>query len=151
MGLRLSKDLRERVVAAYERGDGGYTTVAGSFNIGRETLRRLVIRKRTTGSLEPDEPPKGFPPKLSGERLEVLRTLVADKPDLTAQELADELNTLIDVTVSRSGVIRALKTLGITWKKKPSEPRNKTARTSSSGARPTSSTSTTSRVKALSS
>ncbi len=26
MGVRLSNDLRERVVGAYERGDGGYVT-----------------------------------------------------------------------------------------------------------------------------
>lgn len=130
MGLCHSKDLRERVVAAYERGDGGYTTVAATFNIGRETLRRLIARKRVTGSVEPDEPPKGFPPKLSGERLEMLAKLVADKPDLTAQELTDELNALIDVTVSRSGVVRALKTLGITRKKKPSGPKSRVARTS---------------------
>ena len=130
MGLRHSKDLRVRVVAAYKRGDGGYTTVAATFNIGRETLRRLIARKRVTGSVEADEPPKGFPPKLSGERLEILAKLVADKPDLTAQELTDELNELIDVTVSRSGVVRALKTLGITRKKKPSGPKNRVARTS---------------------
>lgn len=130
MGVRLSNDLRERVVAAYERGDGGYVTVAATFGIGTATLRRLVARKRATGSLEPDPPPKGFPPKLTGERLETLANLVAEKPDLTIQELTDELNKLIDVTVSRSGVVRALMKLGLTRKKKPSVPGSKPTRMS---------------------
>ena len=42
MGKVLSMDLRERVVAAWERGEGGYETVAAMFGIGSATLKRLV-------------------------------------------------------------------------------------------------------------
>lgn len=130
MGLLLSMDLRKRVVAAYERGDGSYESVATTFSIGSATLKRLVARKRTTGSLEPDEPPKGFPPKLDESRIQQLAKLVEEQPDLTTQELTDELNKVIDVVVSRSGVVRALKKLDITRKKKPSARPNKAGRTS---------------------
>ena len=140
MGTKLSMDLRERVVAAYEAGEGSLESVATTFRIGSATLKRLVARKRKTGSLEADKAPNGFPPKLEGERLEALLKLSNERPDLTTQELTDELNKVLDVTVSRSGVMRALTKLGLTRKKKRSEPPSGTARTSRSGKKPSAST-----------
>ena len=127
MGKVLSMDLRERVVAAWERGEGGYETVAAMFGIGSATLKRLVRRKRETGSLEPDPPPKGFPPVLSGPRLRSLALLVARHPDATTAELTELLNQRISVTVSRSAVVRALKRLGVTRKKRHSGRPKRTA------------------------
>lgn len=119
MGGWLSMDLRTRVVAAYERGEGGYETVAKVFGIGSATLRRLVRRKRDTGCLEPDPAPHGFPPRISGPRLRSLSLLVEKHPDATAAELTDMLNERISISVSRSAVVRALKRLGLTLKKSP--------------------------------
>jgi transposase len=129
MGLRLSMDLRSRVVAAYERGEGGYETVAQLFGIGSATLRRLVRRKRNTGSLEPAPAPHGFPPRISGPRLRSLALLVDKHPDATAAELTDMLNERISISVSRSAVVRAIKRLGLTLKKSPSRPARKRRRT----------------------
>lgn len=128
MGKVLSMDLRERVVASWERGDGGYETLAAVFGIGSATLKRLVRRKRETGSLEPDPPPKGFPPVISGPRLRSLRLLVERNPDATTAELTELLNERISVTVSRSAVVRALGRLGLTRKKRPSGPARRTTK-----------------------
>ncbi len=49
----LSLDLRERIVAAYERGDMTRDQVAALFQVGRASVNRLVRRFRETGSVEP--------------------------------------------------------------------------------------------------
>lgn len=126
MGIVLSMDLRERAVASWERGDGGYEKVAAVFGIGSATLKRLVRRKRLTGSLEPEPPPKGFPPIISGPRLRSLALLVERNPDATTAELTVLLNARISVVVSRSAVVRALGRLGITRKKRRSAPSKRT-------------------------
>lgn len=107
----------ERAVASWERGDSGYEKVAAVFGIGSATLKRLVRRKRLTGSLEPEPPPNGFPPIISGPRLRSLALLVERNPDATTAELTVLLNARISVTVSRPAVVRALGRLGITRKK----------------------------------
>ena len=117
MGKTLSMDLRERVVAAYERGQGGYEALSKVFGIGSATLKRLVRRKRERGTLEPDPAPNGFPPRISGPRLHALKLLVGAHPDATTAELTTMLNERISVSVSRSAVVRALQRLNITRKK----------------------------------
>jgi transposase-like protein len=41
---------RERAVAAYMAGEGGYHEVARVFDIGYRTLQRWVAQQRATGS-----------------------------------------------------------------------------------------------------
>lgn len=81
--------LRERAVAAYERGDGTYADIASMFVIDRRTLERWVARTRATGSVAPL-------PKRGGWRspidLTVLRAVVSAAPDATVVELCWEYN-----------------------------------------------------------
>lgn len=118
MAPALSMDLRVRVVEAYERGEGGYEGLAKVFGIGSATLKRLIRRKRETGSLEPDRPPHGFPPRISGPRLRSLKLLVQRHPDATTAELTRMLNARMSVSASQSAVTRALTTLNLSRKKK---------------------------------
>lgn len=50
-------ELRNRVVDAYERGDGSYATVAAEFGIGEASAKRWVWQFRREGHLAPR--PKG--------------------------------------------------------------------------------------------
>jgi transposase len=81
--------LRERAVAAYERGDRTYAEVAATFVIDSRTLGRWVARTRATGSLAPFPQGGGWRSPID---LSALRAVVSEAPDATVAELCWEYN-----------------------------------------------------------
>ena len=79
----LSQDLRERIVAAYEAGEGSYDVVAARFCVGRTVVGKLVRQKRTLGSLEPQVHLRGRKPAVSAEKETALREHLEKHPDAT--------------------------------------------------------------------
>ena len=81
--------LRERAVAAYERGEGSYATLATLFDLDHRTLERWVARRRATGSV-------AATPKGGGWRcpidLGMLHRVIGEAPDATVAELCWEYN-----------------------------------------------------------
>lgn len=45
-----SLDLRERVVASYEKGTGTIAEIAARFSVGETFLKKMLRQKRETGS-----------------------------------------------------------------------------------------------------
>lgn len=109
-----SQDLRERVIATVERGKASLREIAERFLVDVSTVGRLVRRHRQTGSVEPRPHGGGRRPALGDGDLERLKELVRERPDATLKELRDSLG----VDCSAMAVARALKTLGITRKRK---------------------------------
>ena len=81
--------LRERVVAAYEAGEGSYASIAARFSIGEATAKRWVWRHRDTGQVEPAAKGGGTPSVIIGAEVD---RLVAQLRDPTAHELTAEFN-----------------------------------------------------------
>lgn len=108
-----SRDLRERVVAACDEGGDTRAEIAERFSVSESWVRRLLQRRRETGSITPKPRGGGQPPAFAGEAAERLRQAVAADPDATLKELAGASG----VACSTSAVDRALKRLGITRKK----------------------------------
>jgi len=54
MGIKepLSMDLRERIVDAYEKGEGSQAQIGKRFSVSRSVVGKLVRQKRRTGSVE---------------------------------------------------------------------------------------------------
>jgi transposase len=109
-----SNDLRERIVAAVERGDYPLRQLASLFSVSVSFLVRLLQRKRRTGSVHPEPHAGGPTPKLDAAAHARLRALVRDQPDATLAELRDRLG----VACSLMTIARALKRHRITRKKK---------------------------------
>src|SRR4051812_42955500 len=109
-----SQDLRKRVVDAVERGDGSSRQIAQRFLVSVSFVTRLLRHYRTTGSLDPKPHGGGRHPALGPVQLEQLRALVRDQPDATLEELRQRLG----VDCSTMAIVRALKKLKITRKKK---------------------------------
>jgi len=109
-----SNDLRERIVAAVERGDYPLRQLAHLFSVSLSFLVRLLQRKRRTGSVHPEPHAGGPTPKLDAAAHARLRALVRDQPDATLAELRDRLG----VSCSLMTIARALKRHRITRKKK---------------------------------
>src|SRR5262249_10912452 len=95
-------------------------------------VRRLLQRRRQSGSLAPRPHAGGTPPALDPGRRRRLVALVAEHPDATLAELRDRLHTAAHV----STIHRALARLGLTSKKKPCTPPSAPAPTSAAAGRP---------------
>jgi transposase len=120
-----SMDLRERVVAACDEGIDTRAEIAERFSVSQSWIRRLLQRRRETGSIAPKPRGGGKTPAFSGEAADRLRQAVADIPDATLKELA----AAAGVACGTSATDRALRRLGITRKKSRSVPPSRTGPT----------------------
>src|SRR3954454_21373766 len=122
-----SSDLRERVPAAYEAGDGSQAALARRFRVGERTLSGWLKAAREEGRRAP-RPRRGGRPPVGGER-EALAALGAERNDATLAEYADRLAERTGVRRSPSAPCRAPKALGLARKKRRSRPPRRTGRT----------------------
>jgi transposase len=125
MAAAYSADLRERVVAAYERENLSYREVGLMFGVGEATVDRWVALHRNTGSLAP-KPRGGSEPKLAPAQQEKLGAWVMAECDVLLSELRRRVATEMNIDVSESTISRTLKKLGFTLKKSPSSSRHGT-------------------------
>jgi transposase len=123
-----SRDLRLRVVQAYENHEGSMRQLAVRFRLSLSCVRDLLSRYRATGDVAPTPHGGGYPAKLDATGLEALRTLVHATPDATLQELCTRLSTTEHITVSPATLSRALSNLGLPRKKNVSRRRASAAR-----------------------
>ena len=121
-----SQDLRERVVRACDQGRGTRQQVADLFGVSTAWIRRLLQRRRQTGSIAAR--PRGGPhaTKMDDDRCGRLLLLVIAQPDATLAELRDRLHAPVHL----STIARTLNRLGWPVKKKSSRRRNRTGPTS---------------------
>ncbi len=109
-----SQDLRQRVLDTVNRGESSLREIAHRFLVSISFVTRLLQHHRATGSLEPKRPAGGRPTALGPDDLERLRQLIKKQPDATLQELKQGLG----VSCSTMAIVRALRKLNITRKKK---------------------------------
>ncbi len=122
MGAPYAQDLRDRVLAAYDRGMKT-KQIADLFQVSSSWARRVKQRRRETGETTPR--PMGGATVIKID-LARLAELVRKRPDATIREL----HALLGVECVESAVCMALKRLGLTLKKRRSMRRSKTVRTS---------------------
>lgn len=112
-----SLDLRERVVAAYEKGERSIAEIAAQFSVGQTFLKKMLRQKRRSGSLERLPSRAGAKKVLSEAQRRWLLKQVTDQPDATLAELREGLQTSRKVSVSRATVSRELQGLRLPRKK----------------------------------
>ncbi len=112
-----SRDLRLRVVHAYEHHEGSMRQLAARFRLSLSCVRDLLTRYRITGDVAPKPHGGGYPAQLDAARCDALKTLVQAPPDATLQELRSQWATPQQVTVSQATRSRALTKLGLPRKK----------------------------------
>lgn len=127
MATPYSQDLRDRVLAASDRGLKTKQVVE-ALAVSPAWVRRVKQRRREDG--ETSARPMGGPRVIKIEMTRLAR-LVTEHPDATVAELRQRLG----VQCSESGVSMALKRLGLTFKKRRSMLQSKTAPMSSRNAR----------------
>lgn len=133
MARPLSRDLRERIVAAVE-GGLSCRAAAARFAVSESCAIKLLRRWKRTGSVEPGAMGGHKPFALAGHE-GLVRELVAARSDQTLEELRGRLAG-VGIAVGRTSVHRYLEALGLTLKKRHSTPPSRIARTSQPRARP---------------
>jgi transposase len=89
MGNPHPNELRERVVKAYESGEGAYPVIASMFSLGEATVKRWVWRHRERGSVAPVAKGGGTPSTVMANDIEEILERLGDA---TANELTAEFN-----------------------------------------------------------
>lgn len=120
-----SMDLRERVVAACDEGLDTRVEVAERSSVSPSRVRRLLQRRRETGSIAPRPHGGGEPPAFDGEASGRPREAVAAAPDATLRELA----VATGVACGTSATDRASARPGITRQKSRPGPPSRTGPT----------------------
>jgi transposase len=126
MGGAYSQDLRDRVLSARDRGLKT-KEVARLFAVSSSWVRRVMQRRRECGETSPRPCGGATVIKIDPDRL---RELVRQRPDATIKELHQSLG----VPCAESGVAKALQRLRLSFKKRRSTRRSRTARMSPSVA-----------------
>jgi len=121
MPKRYSQDLRDRVLAAYDRGMRT-RPIARLFNVSPAWARRVKQRREQFGETTPRCAGGLKIVKVSRAQL---AELVRADPDATLEELRERLG----VTCALSTICMALQQLGFSFKKKSCGPRSRIART----------------------
>lgn len=126
--IAYSMDLRDRVLADCDAGMK--TKVAAlKYRVSPAWVRRLKQHRRERGDIVPRRGGGSRGRKIDRERL---ATLVRERPDATLVELRDQLGA----AVTAWAIGKALRELGLSYKKSHFAPPNRTGRTSPGGGRP---------------
>ena len=112
-----SLDLRQRIVQAYEQGQGTIPEIADRFSVSPAFVNKMLRQWRQTGSLAPMPHGGGKPPSLSATHLQLLKRKVQQQGDPSLTELQQLLSDEHGLDVHISTISRALARLGLPRKK----------------------------------
>jgi transposase len=118
-----SLDLRQRVLDAWQRGEGSQRQLAARFSVHLTFVRNLLRLYRQSGSIEPRPHGGGRRSLAEGAVLERLAQLVTRRPDDPLDEHRERLAAAGGPAMSRATLARALQRLKLTVKKKPARHR----------------------------
>ncbi len=127
-----SLDLRQRIVDAYDAGEGTRQEIADRFRVSLGMVKKLLQQRRSTGDIADRHHLTGRKATITGEHRRRFDALVHDRPDITLEELRAETG----LRCSLPAIHYVLKDMGLTLKKRRSLRPNKTGATSMSNAKP---------------
>ena len=132
-----SRDLREKIIRAYDEQFGSQRRLASLFGVSRAFVERLLQQRRSAGTIGPRPHAGGRKPHCDEAAVEVVRQSLREQADAALEELRDRLRQQRGVWVSVSTMSRLLKRLGLPRKKSRSTPPSVTRRGSKRRARTT--------------
>lgn len=115
-----SLDLRQRVVQAYEQGEGSISEIASRFGVSTAFVKKMLRQWRATGDLAPLPHGGGKPQSLTARQQQLLKRKVREQSDISLAELQSFLGEQESANVHVSTISRALAALGLPLKKRVS-------------------------------
>ena len=99
MPAPLSKELRERIVIKHQKGKKPIQIQSELEIKSLSAVCAIIKRYEETGSIEPRPLNNGRPPKMTAKNMSDLKAAVLAQPDITLEELKEQLN--LPVSISR--------------------------------------------------
>lgn len=109
----ISMDLRQRIVEAYDAGEGTRQEIAERFKVSVHMVKKLLVQRRNLGSIEPQRHLCGRKPKFKEQDLRWLKEAVSKRPDITLEELREAFAKPCCIAT----MFRALRQLRASYKK----------------------------------
>jgi transposase len=117
-----SNKIRKAIVEDYVLGKGA-SAIARMYGVSRKTVYNLVELQQHEGSLQAKMETVGRKPALTPQGLEEMKNLILAQPDITLEEIKEEMQ--LDICLS--AIHRIIKgKLGFTYKKRQYMPVNVT-------------------------
>lgn len=121
----LSQDLRERIIAARERGAGA-GEVCRRFGVSRKSVERFWKQHRLTGECRPRQI-GGYRRSRLEKHDRTLRRWIAAQVDLTLGELQRRCLNQLKVSIGITALWHRLEQLGLRYKKNDARRRARSA------------------------
>lgn len=119
-------DLRQRILKAYDRGDVTREQVATRFEVSLGMVKKLIQQRRACGDIAPRYHRCGRKPIILDNHRREMRLLLKKRPDLTLEEIREQ----IGLTCTIQAIHYVLDDMGLTYKKRLSEPQSNHGRMS---------------------
>jgi len=108
-------ELRQRVIKAVDSKIGTKKEIAETFSVSTSWIRKLLKRRKQTGSLEPAACTQGRKPAFKGDDLEQLNNFVQENLDSTLEEIREHFSGKVNCSIV--AIHNALKRLDWRYKK----------------------------------
>ena len=108
-------ELRQRVIKAVDNKIGTKKEIAETFSVSTSWIRKLLQRRRKTGTLKPSARTQGRKPAFNGTDLEELNNFVQENPDCTLEEIREHFSGKVNCSIV--AIHNALKRLDWRYKK----------------------------------
>jgi transposase len=122
----LSQDLRQRIVAARERGEGT-GEVCKRFGVSRKSVERFWKQHGQTGQCLPKQI-GGYRPSRLAKHDRTLQRWIENQPDLSLVELQQRCQDQLAVAIGITALWHRLRRLGLSYKKNDARRRAGSAR-----------------------
>ena len=117
-------ELRQRVIRAVDNKIGTKKEIAETFSVSTSWIRKLLQRRRKTGTLEPSARTQGRKPAFRGADLKQPNAFVQENPDSTLEEIREHFAGKVNCSIV--AIHNSLKRLDWRYKKKRYEPASRT-------------------------
>jgi len=108
----ISNEMRRNIIAAKQRNET-VEQIKKWLNVSESTISRIWNKFKKTGTYEPI-PYTGRRSDIPPEKDDEIRAKIKERPDITANELIDELS----LNLTTSGLYRRLAKMGLSYKKR---------------------------------
>jgi len=122
----LSQDLRQRIIAARERG-AGTGEVCRRFGVSRKSVERFWKQHRLTGTCQPKQI-GGYRRSRLEKHDRTLRRWIDQQVDLTLSQLQERCRQELNVAIGLTALWHRLEKLGLSYKKNDARRRARSAR-----------------------
>lgn len=119
--LPLSMELRERILAAYDAGEGTRETIAARFGVSLGMVKKLLQLRSNGKGIGPDYHRCGRKATITHHHRQQLRDILAQNPGMTLGEMREKLG----VSTTIQAIQHTLADMGLTYRQRRTGPRKR--------------------------